>query len=115
MGYVVDVVDMTDGLLSASVIHELERKEAGTTIIQVPAILGGLKYMVDAILKRTSYHEMNVLRIWGHGAKGLQNISANRSDEGWMTGGSLDIRHFELSASLMAKLRPKFYSCKSRI
>ncbi len=115
MGYVVDVVDMTDGKLSASVIHDIERTEAGTTVIQIPAIRGGLAFMVDSILRRTGYHEMNVLRIWGHGAKGLQNISANRSDEGWVTGGSLDVRHFELSASLMAKLRPKFYSSKSRI
>jgi len=115
MGFVVDVVDMTDGKLSASVIHDMERTEPDTTVIQVPAIRGGLAFMVDSILKRTTYHGMNVLRIWGHGAGGLQNISANRSDEGWATGGSLDVRHFELSGSLMAKLRPKFYSSKSRI
>jgi len=115
MGYVFDVVDMTDGKLSASVLHELERTEAGTTLIQIPAIQGGLTVMVNAILKRASSKEINVLRIWGHGAKGLQNIAANQSDEGWKTGGSLDVRHFELSASLMAKLRPKFYSSKSRI
>jgi hypothetical protein len=114
MGYVVDVVDMTDGLLAADVMHDLER-ENGSKIIQVPAILGGLKYMVEQILRRTTYHEINVLRIWGHGMNGVQNIAAAQSDGGWITGGSLDIHHFELSAALMASLHPKFYSSKSRI
>jgi len=115
MGYVVDVIDTVDGIVSACSLDDIKRDDPDTTVIPVPPIIGGLPFMVDAILKRTKNHEINVLRIWGHGGAGIQNIAAGHSADGWRTDGSLDIRHFEQAAGLLSTLHSRFYSCKSRI
>jgi hypothetical protein len=115
MNYVVDVVDTTDTRLSEEVLSEIKSKEPGTKIVLIPPVLNAVDYMCRQILTRTTDREINVLRIWGHGHNGLQNVAAGDSDGGWRTNGSIDISHFEQSESPLATLRPRFYSRKSRI
>jgi hypothetical protein len=115
MNYVVDVIDMWDRRLAQSVINQLTRHEPGTTIIQAPALLGSLSYVVEQVLKHTTDRSLNVLRFWGHGEAGMQNVSGARYGDRWAYGGSIDINHFDVAGHYLEELKPRFYNAKSRI
>lgn len=115
MGWAVNVVDTVDWRMAQGAIYDLRRNEPDATIIKIPASAGGVTYMVSAVLNATRPRGMNVLRIFGHGYGGYQNVGGGLSSEAYAYCGCIDLDHLDGIASLLASLSSRFYSSHSRL
>ncbi len=116
MGVAIDVVDMGDPAVAQDVLMCLNRADCGSKVITVPPLDDGVEYMVRAVCRSVKPRDLWVLRIWGHGGCGMQNVSGGHDSyygpdwHGGLTTDNLDDLELTLSA-----LRPLFVNEKARV
>lgn len=71
-----DVIDMTDSNLGNNRIQGLNNLSVLSTQLQFYGMSNGVAQMVSDIKKALADGQIDVLRIWGHGGPGLQNVTA---------------------------------------
>jgi hypothetical protein len=74
-----DIIDMTDSNLGNSRIQGLNNLCVASTQIQIYGMSNGVAQMVTDIKNALAGGQIDVLRIWGHGGPGLQNVTAGAS------------------------------------
>jgi hypothetical protein len=69
----IDVIDMVDG---AGKYQKQDLIKLGYKhFIELPLMSNGLLEMKNRIVQIAGAHSINVLRVWGHGGPGIQNVS----------------------------------------
>lgn len=74
-----DIIDMTDSNLGNNRIQGLNNLSVASTQLQFYGMSNGVAQMVTDIKNALAGGQIDVLRIWGHGGPGLQNITAGTS------------------------------------
>ena len=71
-----DIIDMTDSNLGNNRIQGLNNLSVASTQLQFYGMSNGVAQMVSDIKNALADGQIDVLRIWGHGGPGLQNVTA---------------------------------------
>ena len=74
-----DIIDMTDSNLGNNRIQGLNNLSVVSTQLQFYGMSNGVAQMVSDIKNALASDQIDVLRIWGHGGPGLQNVTAGDS------------------------------------
>ena len=73
---VIDVIDMTDG--SGQYVKEYLERAGYKHFVELWGMSGALQVLADRIMTVAPLFTIKVLRVWGHGSAGSQNIAAGR-------------------------------------
>jgi hypothetical protein len=106
---VIDCIDMTDPVISSSTRAWLSQQSVVSTQLQFYGMSNGVTALVQAISGVATTGTIDVLRIWGHGHPGSQNVSAGK-DDGSDDGAAIDADSFYEGdlAKVLAPLAPLF-------
>jgi hypothetical protein len=116
MGVAIDVVDMGDPRLAQDVLGELREANCGSKVITLPRTDDGVGYMSRAVRRSVGPRNLWVLRLWGHGGCGFQNLSSGQDSyygADWRGGLSTD--NLDALEDTLAPLRPLFVNEKARV
>jgi hypothetical protein len=101
---IINVIDMVDG---AGKWQKKDLVQMGYKhFIELDGMCNGLVEMKKQIIKIAGSNSINVLRVWGHGGPGIQNVSLGTSDSRKMGYGSSAIMINNLSS--LIELGPYF-------
>jgi hypothetical protein len=75
----IDCIDMTDSNLGNNRIQWLNYLCVASTQLQFYGMSNGVQQMVNGVTNAASGSTIDVLRIWGHGGPGGQNVTAGAS------------------------------------
>lgn len=115
MSWVVNVVDTVDYRVAGEVLSMIRHHEPDSTVIKIPPLAHGVERMVAAVLKQTKAGGVNVLRIWGHGFDGTQEVGGGCSQDSWKYNGAISLEHLDKIAGVLASLGSRFHSQSSRL
>lgn len=76
-----DIIDMTDSNLGNNRIQGLNNLSVVSEQLQFYGMSNGVAQMVADIKNALGGEQIDVLRIWGHGGPGLQNVTAGASGD----------------------------------
>jgi hypothetical protein len=77
----IDCIDMTDSNLGNNRIQGLNAAKVDSTQLQFYGMSNGVAQMVTSVQNALSGGKIDVLRIWGHGGPGIQNVSGGTSGD----------------------------------
>jgi hypothetical protein len=101
---------MEDPVLGKNRQQWLDYSGASSVKINMYGMSNGVGQMISDIMQRVPMGRLERLRIWSHGAPGMQNISAGRSGSGAVHWASLSLSNIAQVRETLAQLRPYFSS-----
>ncbi len=104
---IIDLIDMEDPVLGKNRQQWLDYLGASSVKINMYGMSNGVGQMISDIMQRVPMGRLERLRIWSHGAPGMQNVSAGASGSGAVHWASLSLSNI---AQTLAQLRPYFSS-----
>jgi hypothetical protein len=105
----IDCIDMGDANLGNSRIQGLQNLSVASTVLQFYGMSNGVVQMVNGIqnaLNNPNDTYINVLRIWGHGGPGSQNVTAGASGSSTDDFSGIDQTTFTLLNPLQGSFAP---------
>ncbi len=105
---IIDVLDMEDPVLGKNRQQWLNYLGASSVKINMYGMSNGVGQMISDIKQRASIGRLERLRIWSHGAPGMQNVSAGASGSGAVHWASLSVSNIAQVRETLAQLRPYF-------
>jgi hypothetical protein len=105
---IIDVIDMEDPNLGSNRREWLDYLGASSVKIEMYGQSNGIGQMISDITRRAGLGRLQTLRIWSHGAPGMQNVSAGASGSGAVHWASLSLTNLPQVMDTLAQLRQYF-------